>query len=93
MTELERLNNDKYFGALYDVEEEQKRMEASAKESGYKDGLQDGREIGVQEGREIGEESKTKELTLKMLDKGIELEEISEITGLSIKKIKELVNK
>ena len=85
MTELERLNNDKYFGALYDVEEEQKRMEASAKESGYKDGLQ--------EGREIGEESKTKELTLKMLDKGIELEEISEITGLSIKKIKELVNK
>ena len=60
-------------------------MEASAKESGYKDGLQ--------EGREIGEESKTKELTLKMLDKGIELEEISEITGLSIKKIKELVNK
>ena len=86
MTELERLNNDKYFGALYDVEEEQKRMEASAKESG----IREGRVIGLQEGKEIGEESKTKEIALKLLEDNKDEEYISKITGLSVEEIRKL---
>ena len=82
MTELERLNNDKYFGALYDVEEEQKRMEASAKESGYKDGLQEGREIGIEE--------TTREIAISLLKNNVDINIISKATGLSIKEIEEL---
>ena len=66
--EIERLNKDKFFGGLYNIEEEQKRMEASAKESGYIEGHSD----GLQEGRNIGIEEKTKELALKMLDEKID---------------------
>ena len=86
MTELERLNNDKYFGALYDVEEEQKRMEASAKESGYKDGLQEGKEIGVQEGQNI----EKREIAINLLKNNVDINIISKATGLSIKEIEEL---
>ena len=82
MTELERLNNDKYFGALYDVEEEQKRMEESAKESGYKDGLQEGREIGIEE--------TTREIAISLLKNNVDINIISKATGLAIKEIEEL---
>ena len=78
MTELERLNNDKYFGALYDVEEEQKRMEASAKESGYKDGLQEGQNI------------EKREIAINLLKNNVDINIISKATGLSIKEIEEL---
>ena len=89
MTELERLNNDKYFGALYDVEEEQKKLEASAKESGYLEGHSD----GLQEGRNIGREENTKELALKMLERGISKEEVSEIVELSLEELENIIKK
>lgn len=36
--EIERLNEDKYFGTLYNVEEEQRKLENSARLAGYEEG-------------------------------------------------------
>ena len=108
MDELERLNNDKYFGALYDAEEEQEKLINSAQTSGFREGksiglqeghdigLQEGHDIGLQEGHDIGLQEglkeKTNEIVLKMFNKNYSIESISEITNLSIEEIENIIN-
>ena len=84
--ELERLNNDKYFGGLYNVAEEQKIMEASAKESGYREG----HNIGLQEGRDIGSLTKAKEIAINMINEKCDINLISKVTNLSVEEINKL---
>ena len=90
MDELERLNNDKYFGALYDAEEEQEKIINSAQTSGFREGksigLQEGHDIGLQEGLK----EKTNEIVIKMFNKNYSIESISEITSLSIEEINKI---
>ena len=38
MYEIERLNKDKFFGGLYNVEEEQRKMEDAARTYGFNEG-------------------------------------------------------
>lgn len=86
MDELERLNREKYFGALYNVEEEQKRLEASAEMSGYKRGMKEGHNIGAQE----GSQSAKKEIAKSLLENGTDIEIVSKCTGLSVEKLEKL---
>ena len=81
VSELGRLNKDKYFGALYDAKEEQELLEASAKEEGRLEGI------------EQGSLTKSKEIAKSMLSKNIDVETISECTGLSKEEIMSLKNK
>ena len=70
--ELERLNNDKYFGALYDNEIVQKKLQNSAWDEGH--------------------QKAKKEDALAFLEKGIDIQMISECTGLSVEEIENLEN-
>ncbi|MBR2827844.1 MAG: hypothetical protein IKE70_01250, partial [Bacilli bacterium] len=64
MNEIERLNQDKFFGGLYNIEEEQKKMENTARRYGFDEGksigIEEGKSIGIEEGKTLGiEEGKT----------------------------------
>ena len=68
--ELERLNSDKYFGALYDNEIVQKKLQNSAWAEGAL--------------------KKAQKIALALLEKGIDIQMISECTDLSVEEIENL---
>ena len=86
MDELERLNNEKYFGALYDREEEQKIINATEKEEGRREGLQQGIQQGIQQGMQ---DERTK-IALNLLKENIDINVISKVTNLTIEEINKL---
>ena len=51
----------------------------------------EGKAEGLEEGLEKGEQRKAVKIALNLLKKGMSIEEVSDITGLSIQQIKELV--
>ena len=57
---------------------------------GKEEGLQEGKEEGIKEGREEGAKKKSFDIAKRMLEKGIDVETISELTGLTEKEISEL---
>ena len=60
-------------------------LEETAKEMGREEGHKEGRKEGREEGR--------REMVLGMLEKGIDIATISEISGLTEKQIRELDGK
>ena len=64
------------------------------REEGHKEGKEEGRkegkEEGIKEGREEGAKQKSFDIAKRMLEKGIAIETISELTGLTEKEISEL---
>ena len=50
-------------------------------------GRKEGIAIGLETGREEGRENTQKEIARKMLDKGMDINSISELSGLSIEEI------
>lgn len=91
---LEKLNQDKYFGALYDANVIQKKTENSARYEGYKegkvDGIKEGKEEGLKEGLEKGANNKTIEIALSLLKNDVDINIISSSTGLSLEEIENL---
>ena len=57
---------------------------------GKEEGLKEGKEEGIKEGREEGAQQKSFDIAKRMLEKGIDIETISELTGLTEKEISEL---
>lgn len=57
---------------------------------GHKKGHKEGKEEGIKEGREEGAKQKSFDIAKRMLEKGIAMETISELTGLTEKEISEL---
>ena len=62
--EVEKLNRDEYFGALYNIEEENERWKLTYEQIGYDKGvaagLEEGKTLGIEEGKNLGiEEGKT----------------------------------
>lgn len=80
--EIERLNKEKYYGMLYNVEEEQKKLERSARETGYEEGIA----YGLKEGYSLSK----KEIAKSMLKDNMNIKMISKYTGLSVDEIKKL---
>lgn len=60
---------------------------AIGKERGEKLGREKGEKIGREQGEKIGRDAKAKEIVQKLLKKKMSLEEISEISGLTIAEI------
>ena len=81
-SELERVNSDNEFIQLMTADEEEKKYLNTVKNLEYK--------AGIKEGIEQGIEQKSKDIALKMLEKGIDIESISEITGLSKEEVESL---
>ena len=61
-----------------------------ARETGREEGHKVGKEEGRKEGREEGAKQKSFDIAKRMLEKGIDIETISELTCLTEKEISEL---
>ena len=62
----------------------------TGREEGREEGHKVGKEEGLKEGREEGAKQKSFDIAKRMLEKGIETETISELTGLTEKEISKL---
>ena len=84
--ELEQVSGDEKLRRIAELREKAIRDEqaamAYAKEHGYNE--------GYEEGERKGKKQKQLEIVKKLLQKDMKIEEIEEITGLSIEKIKEI---
>ena len=60
------------------------------REEGHKVGKEEGLKVGREEGRAEGAKQKSFDIARRMLQKGIDIETISELTGLTEKEISEL---
>ena len=91
-----KANEDKLVVEWISKEEEQKQYEEVMYEKGLIQGKQEGLEEGIIQGKELGItqgiEQTNKENAKKMLELKMDLETISEITGLTIKEIESLKN-
>ena len=65
-----------------------------ARETGREEGLEEGREEGRKEGKEEGRAEGVKQnsfdIAKRMLEKGIDIETISELTGLTAEEVSSL---
>ena len=61
-----------------------------ARETGREEGHKVGKEEGLTEGRAEGAKQKSFDIAKRMLEKGIDIETISELTGLTEKEISKL---
>ena len=71
-------------------EEGLKEGRKEGKEEGLKEGHKEGKEEGIKEGRAEGAKRNSCDIAKRMLEKGIDVETISELTGLTEKEISEL---
>lgn len=69
--------------------EEQSAL-ATARAKGTEEGLRQGKEEGLKQGKEEGKKQKQNEIAKRMLSKGINIEEIIELTKLSKEEIEKL---
>ena len=58
-----------------------------ARESGREEGREEGRKEGKEEGREEGAKQKSFDIAQRMLEKGIDIETISELTSLTAEEV------
>ena len=62
---------------------------AEGRKEGHKVGKEEGLKVGREEGRAEGAKLKSFDIAQRMLEKGIDIETISELTGLTEKEISE----
>ena len=60
------------------------------RKEGKEEGLKEGKEEGIKEGRAEGVKQNSFDIAKRMLEKGIDIETISELTGLTEKEISKL---
>ena len=88
---VEEIRSSEEIGVRYMQEWEEKALERQeareeGREEGRKFGFQEGRKAGVQEGAD----EQKKAIAKKLLNKGMEIETIVEVTGLSEEAITQL---
>ena len=59
-------------------------------EEGKREGLAEGEEKGLETGRKKGQSQRSREIAVKMKAKGMNLEEIAELTGLKVSEVEKL---
>ena len=69
------------------IEEKTAKISKKLLAKGRKEGIAIGLETGREEGREEGRENTQKEIARKMLDKGMDINSISELSGLTLEEI------
>ena len=92
--ELEQVSGDEKLRRIAELREKAIRDEqaamAYAKEHGYNEGYEEGERKGKIAGKIAGRIAGRIEIAKKLLKKGMKIEEIEEITGMSIEEIKQL---
>ena len=91
---LDDLSKDKYYALLYDEEEkkayENKCILEDAIEDSYSSGYDSGKSEGYSSGLNDGESKKSIEIVKNMLKKNMSIEDISDVTGLTLEEINNL---
>ena len=94
LDDKDRTNYIKSMNTERDTYNQIEYARETGREEGHKvgkeEGLKEGKEEGLKEGREEGAKQKSFDIAKRMLEKGIETETISELTGLTEKEISEL---
>ena len=105
MEELKELSGNPGFTEIVEARAKEIRDEVSfrsaakrkgeqeGREQGMKKGIEQGMKQGIEQGREEGRELEKKKIAKKLLDNGMNEEEISKITGLKKEKIEKLKGK
>jgi predicted transposase/invertase (TIGR01784 family) len=93
MQELTYLSQDEEFRAEYEARQRLINDERAALVIAEEQGMKKGEEKGKAEGLAEGETRKAKETATKMLSRGISIEDISDMTGLSLEDVKNLSSK
>ena len=62
----------------------------TGREEGHKVGKEEGLKVGREEGRAEGAKQKSFDIAQRMLQKGIDIETISEVTGLTAEEVSRL---
>lgn len=92
--EVTRLSDDEEYYGLYTKlshhEMLENTMKKVAREEGLKEGIEEGRKEGLQQGLEQGIRQNTLAIAKKMIQKKKPIEEIVEITGLSLEDIEKV---
>ena len=87
----DRINYIKAMNTERDTYNQIEYARETGREEGHKEGkeegLKEGRKEGIKEGREEGAKQKSFDIAKRMLEKGIDVETISELTGLTEKEI------
>jgi len=89
---LEELSRSREERAIAEEREKAIRDELSFRKAELEKGLQKGLEKGLQKGLKIGREEEKYEIAKKLIHKGMDLSEVLEITGLSLKDLKNIGN-
>ena len=92
---LEEMSADEQKRWEYEMRQkairDHRHMLASGRREGLREGRREGEKIGEQRGKSEGKREKAMEMALKMLERGRDtLEEIAEITGLTLEEIQTL---
>ena len=94
ITNVTIVNDDPEFQKYMSEEEDKRKIQNSllseAKEEGISQGISQGYTSGINDGISKGENKKSIEIAKNMLKKNMSIEDISDITGLSIEEINKL---
>ena len=87
---LEEISQDEHERYLAELRQKYIMDQKAIEDAGYDKGLKDGMEQGIKEGIEQGIQQEKIAIAKNMKKQNIDIKVISDITGLSIKKIEEL---
>ena len=84
------VNDDPEFQKYMSEEEDKKKIQNSLLSEAKEEGISQGYKSGINDGISKGENKKSIEIAKNMLKKNMSIEDISDITGLSIEEINKL---
>ena len=87
MKELKNLSGDPGFREIVQARAKEIMDENSFRSAAKRQGRREGFEQGIEEGKKQGKKENNKEIAKKLLAKGMTIEEVIEITGLTLEDI------
>ena len=90
ITNVTIINDDPEFQKYMSEEEDKRKIQNSLLSEAKEEGISQGYTSGINDGISKGENKKSIEIAKNMLKKNMSIEDISDITGLSIEEINKL---
>ena len=90
ITNVTIVNDDPEFQKYMSEEEDKKKIQNSLLSEAKEEGISQGYTSGINDGISKGKNKKSIEIAKNMLKKNMSIEDISDITGLSIEEINKL---
>ena len=91
--ELERMSADERARLEYEARQKAIRDHDAIMSSAWETGMEKGMEKGLQKGREQGVRQERKDIALRMLEKGMGMETIADLTGMDVEEVRKLSEK